>query len=49
MQQQEYQQALTYLQQWQANNSKALTAQQHVMFAQIYYQDKQFNKRYSTS
>lgn len=43
MQQQEYQQALTYLQQWQANNSKALTAQQHVMFAQIYYQDKQFN------
>ena len=43
MQQQEYQQALIYLQQWQANNSKALTAQQHVMFAQIYYQDKQFN------
>ena len=44
MQQQDYPQALVYLQQWQANNSKALTAQQHVMFAQIYYQDKQFNK-----
>ncbi|MGB1263548.1 MAG: tetratricopeptide repeat protein [Cognaticolwellia sp.] len=44
MQQQNYPQALTYLQQWQANNTKALTAQQHVMFAQIYYQDKQFDK-----
>tara|TARA_B110000211_G_scaffold233854_2_gene301292 strand:- start:1326 stop:2645 length:1320 start_codon:yes stop_codon:yes gene_type:complete len=44
MQQQDYPQALTYLQQWQANNSKALTASQHIMFAQIYYQDKQFEK-----
>ncbi len=44
MQQQDYPQALTYLQQWQASNSKALTASQHIMFAQIYYQDKQFEK-----
>lgn len=44
MQQQDYPQALAYLQQWQANNNKALTAQQHVMYAQIYYQDKQFDK-----
>lgn len=44
MQQQNYPQALTYLQQWQENNSKALTASQHIMFAQIYYQDKQFEK-----
>ncbi len=44
MQQHDYPQALTYLQQWQANNSKALTASQHIMFAQIYYQDKQFEK-----
>lgn len=44
MQQQNYQQALNYLQQWQTNNSKALTAQQHIMFAQVYYQDKQFDQ-----
>lgn len=44
MQQQNYPQALAYLQQWQENNSKALTASQHIMFAQIYYQDKQFEK-----
>ena len=44
MQQQNYAQALAYLQQWQANNTKALTAQQHIMFAQVYYQDKQFDK-----
>lgn len=44
MQQQDYPQALSYLQQWQINNTKALTASQHIMFAQIYYQDKQFDK-----
>jgi tetratricopeptide (TPR) repeat protein len=44
MQQQNYPQALAYLQQWQENNTKALTAAQHIMFAQIYYQDKQFDK-----
>jgi tetratricopeptide (TPR) repeat protein len=44
MQQQSYSQALAYLQQWQENNTKALTAAQHIMFAQIYYQDKQFDK-----
>jgi tetratricopeptide (TPR) repeat protein len=44
MQQQEYSQALAYLQQWQAHNTKPLTAQQQIMFAQIYYQDKQFAK-----
>ncbi|WP_085297781.1 tetratricopeptide repeat protein [Cognaticolwellia mytili] len=43
MQQQNYPQALAYLQQWQENNTKALTAAQHIMFAQIYYQDKQFD------
>ena len=44
MQQQNYPQALAYLQQWQENNTKALTTSQHMMFAQIYYQDKQFEK-----
>jgi len=44
MQQQNYPQALAYLQQWQDNNTKALTTSQHMMFAQIYYQDKQFEK-----
>jgi tetratricopeptide (TPR) repeat protein len=44
MQQQNYPQALAYLQQWQENNTTALTAAQHIMFAQIYYQDKQFDK-----
>lgn len=44
MQQEKYSQALGYLQQWQANNDKVLTASQHITFAQIYYQDKQFDK-----
>ena len=44
MQQQNYPQVLAYLQQWQENNSNPLTASQHIMFAQSYYQDKQFEK-----
>ncbi|WP_286235112.1 tetratricopeptide repeat protein [Thalassotalea sediminis] len=43
MQQQDYAQTLSYLKQWQAVNTKALTAQQHVLFAQVYYQDKQYD------
>jgi len=44
LQQQEYTTALTYLKQWQAVNTKALLPAQHLMFAQVYYQDKQFDK-----
>jgi len=48
MQQQDYKMALTFLKQWQQASSaslkapKALTATQEMLFAQIYYQDKQF-------
>ncbi len=42
MQQQKYSQALEYLTLWKNVNSKALTANQEMLFAQIYYQDKQF-------
>lgn len=44
MQQQDYKQALVFLKDWQANNGKALKAPQHVMFAQVYYQDKAFEQ-----
>jgi len=44
MQQQDYKSALDYLAQWQANNTKALTANQHVMIANAYYLDKNYEK-----
>lgn len=44
MQQQDYKQTLNYLTQWKAVNTKALTPQQHVLFAQVYYQAKQYKK-----
>jgi len=44
MQQQDYTSALKYLAQWQANNTKALTANQHVMIANAYYLDKNYEK-----
>ncbi|XQW84037.1 tetratricopeptide repeat protein [Thalassotalea piscium] len=42
MQQQNYTQTLTYLSQWQAANTKPLTSAQHMLFAQVYYQNKQY-------
>lgn len=42
MQQQNYRETLSYLKQWQQINTKELTAEQHILFAQVYYQDKQF-------
>ena len=42
MQQQDYAKALNFLKQWQANNAKELQASQHIMFAQVYYQDKNY-------
>lgn len=44
LQQQDYKSALDYLAQWQANNTKALTANQHVMIANAYYLDKNYEK-----
>jgi len=44
MQQQQYDQALSFLKQWQVNNSKPLNAGQEILFAQIYYQSKAFKK-----
>ncbi len=44
MQQQNYSQALIYLQQWQAVNAKPLTANQQILFAQVHYQDKAYEK-----
>ncbi len=43
MQQQDYSATLGYLSQWKSLNSKALLASQHMLFAQVYYQDKQFD------
>lgn len=42
MQQQNFSQTLAYLTQWQSRNKKALTANQQMLFAQVYYQDKQY-------
>jgi len=42
MQQQDYAGALTQLIAWQQANPKALTANQEMLFAQIYYQDKRY-------
>lgn len=44
MHQQDYAQALSYLQRWQAVNPKDLTANQHILFAQVHYQDKAYEK-----
>lgn len=43
MQQQKYSETLTYLKAWQKVNTKDLTGDQHILFAQVYYQDKQFS------
>jgi hypothetical protein len=43
MQQQNYAETLGYLKQWQQINTKELTGEQHILFAQVYYQDKQFS------
>lgn len=42
MQKQDYANALLHLQAWQKVNTKSLTANQEMLFAQIYYQDKQY-------
>lgn len=42
MQQQNYTEALNYLLQWRDINVKDLTANQEMLFAQVYYQDKDF-------
>ncbi len=44
MQQQNFSQALSYLQRWEKVNPNKLTANQVILFAQVYYQDKQFDK-----
>lgn len=42
MQQQDYAGALHHLKLWQAANAKPLTSNQEMLFAQVYFQDKQF-------
>jgi len=42
MQQQNYTEALAYLTQWRALNAKDLSSNQEMLFAQVYYQDKDF-------
>jgi hypothetical protein len=42
MQQQDYKGALGYLTKWRDLNSKDLTSNQEMLFAQVYYQDKDF-------
>lgn len=42
MQQQDFATALANLKAWEKANSKPLTANQEMLFAQIYYQDKQY-------
>jgi len=42
MQKQDYTSALIHLKAWKKLNSKPLTANQEILFAQIYFQDKQF-------
>ncbi len=44
MQQQDYKKALAYLTRWKAVNPKELTGNQAIMFAQVYYQDSQFEQ-----
>jgi hypothetical protein len=43
MQQQKFSDTLAYLKQWQRINTKPLTGDQHMLMAQVYYQDKQFD------
>ena len=42
MQQQHYKEALAYLTEWREVNAKELTSSQEMLFAQVYYQDKDF-------
>jgi tetratricopeptide (TPR) repeat protein len=42
MQKQDFTGALTHLKQWQKANDKPLTSNQEMLFAQVYYQDKQY-------
>ncbi|QOL25416.1 hypothetical protein LP316_14125 [Thalassotalea sp. LPB0316] len=44
MQSQDYAKSLEFLNQWQVANNKPLVANQHILFAQVYYQNKQFNE-----
>lgn len=44
MQQQDYGQTIEFLNQWQAINTKALTTSQHVMYANVFYQDKKYQR-----
>ena len=44
MQQQDFDQTLVYLTQWKEVNGKKLTANQEMLFAQVYYQNKSFQK-----
>lgn len=42
MQQGDFKKSLRFLNDWQANNAQDLKAPQHILFAQVYYQDKQY-------
>lgn len=44
MQQQDYTQALSFLKSWQESNTKPLQASHHIVFAQVYYQDKKYEQ-----
>ena len=46
-QQGDFAKALKFLKDWQANSGGELKAPQHILFAQVYYQDKQFKKSLS--
>lgn len=42
MQQEDYEQALDYLDQWKEINTKEITANQYIVFAQVHYQNKDY-------
>ena len=42
MQQEDYSQALSYLNEWKAANTKDITANQYIIFAQVHYQDRNY-------
>ena len=44
MQQEQYKETLAYLNQWKLAIDKPLTSDQHLLFAQVYYQNKSFDK-----
>lgn len=44
MQQGKYDKAIEYLTQWREKNPKRMLASQYALFAQVYYQDKQYQK-----